>query len=40
MSTGVVADDIQGEPPSKDRVADGIQLRIHASARRRRIAAE
>ena len=40
MSTGVVADDIRGEPSSKDRVKDGIQLRIHASARRGRTAAE
>jgi hypothetical protein len=40
MSTGVVADDIQGEPSSQDRVADGIQLRIHASARRGQVAAE
>jgi hypothetical protein len=40
MSTGVVADDIQGEPSSQDRVADGIQLRIHASARCGQVAAE
>jgi len=40
MSTGVVADDVRGEPSSKDRVKDGIQLHIHASARRGRIAAE
>ena len=40
LSTGVMADDIRGEPSSKDRMEDGIQLRIRASARRERIAAE
>jgi hypothetical protein len=40
LSTGVVADDIRGEPSSKDRVGDGTQLRIHVSARRGRIVAE